>query len=282
MKFLKNLDYTDVQDETCESYFKMVRYAADNYMSRTDAHLQLNSFFAKRYHVKFGEQIVVQKEVSDDLDKTDLQEITFEELPLLNESLEFYFEDPKLGTFLLNLASPEQLLTAVEGQFKVPDLEYSRVGIICYANQKDEGVITFQIRGDICKQTLIEHINNESFSEVIDMAFLCFKVLIYASIPKLKPQKVTKKQLKFGGKPKVKGRPNLPINRVVYLPRAEIMSGQGITEDTGRVNNFYGRRGFMRTYRHDRYKKMKGKIQYIPPVVGTKPKPKTTYKVVHA
>jgi hypothetical protein len=282
MKFLKNLDYTDVQDETWESYFKMVRYAADSYMSKTDAHLQLNSFFAKRYHVKFGEQIVVQKEVSDDLDKTDLQEITFEELPLLNESLEFYFEDPKLGTFLLNLASPEQLLTAVGGQFKAPDLEYSRQGTICYANQKDEGVITFRIWGDICKQTLIEHINNESLSEVIDIAFLCFKVLIYASIPKLTPQRITKKQLKFGGKPKVKGRPNLPINRVVYLPRAEIMRGQGIAEDTGRVNNFYGRRGFMRTYRHDRYKKMKGKIQYIPPVVGTKPKPQTTYKVVHA
>jgi len=282
MKFLKNLDYTDVQDETWESFFEMVRYAADNYMSKTDAHLQLNSFFSKRYHVKFGEQIVVQKEVSDDLDKTDLQEITFEELPLLNESLEFYFEDPKLGTFLLNLASPEQLLTAVGGEFKAPDLKYSRAGIICYANQKDEGVLTFRIRGNICKQTLKEHINDESPSEIIDMAFLCFKVLIYASIPKLKPQRATKKQLKFGGKPKVKGRPNLPINRVVYLPRAEIMSGQGITEDTGRVNNFYGRRGFMRTYRHDRYKKMKGKIQYIPPVVGTKPKPKTIYKVVHA
>ena len=281
MRFIKNIDYREVQDGEWESYYANLEYAVRNWMSKTDAHIGLTSFFSKRYHVKFGEQIVVQKEVSDDLNKTDLQEITFEELPVLNESLEFYFEDPKLGTFLLNLASPEQLMTAVGGEFP-RGFEYNRLGILCYANQEEDGVLTFQIKGNICKQTLKEHTNDETLSEVIDMAFLCFKVLIYASIPKLKPQKVTKKQLKFGGKPKVKGRPNLPINRVVYLPRAEIMRGQGITEDTGRVNNFYGRRGFMRTYRHDRYKKMKGKIQYIPPVVGTKPKPKTTYKVVHA
>ncbi len=281
MRFIKNIDYSEVQDGEWESHYANLEYAVKNWMSKTDAHIGLCSFFSKRYHVKFGEQIVVQKEVSDDLNQTDLQEITFEELPVLNESLEFYFEDPKLGTFLLNFASPEQLITAVGGEFN-PNFKYPRLGIFCYSNQEEDGVLTFQIKGNICKQTLKEYTNDETLSELIDMAFLCFKVLIYASIPKLTPQRVTKKQLKFGGKPKVKGRPNLPINRVVYLPRAEIMSGQGITEDTRRVNNFYGRRGFMRTYRHDRYKKMKGKIQYIPPVVGTKPKPKTTYKVVHA
>lgn len=282
MKFSKNIDYREVQDGEWESYYANLEYAVRNWMSKTDAHVGLCSFFSKRYHVKFGEQIVVQKEVSDDLNRTDLQEITFEELPILNESLEFYFEDPKLGTFLLNLASPEQLITAVEGQFKLPNFEYTRMGIFSYTNQEEDGVLTFKIKGNISKQTLKEDTDDETLSELVDMAFLCFKVLIYASIPKLKPQRVTKKQLKFGGKPKVKGRPNLPINRVVYLPRAEIMRGQGITESTDRVNNFYGRRGFMRTYRHDRYKKMKGKIQYIPPVVGTKPKPKTIYKVVHA
>ena len=281
MRFIKNIDYAEVQDGEWKSYYANLEYAVKNWMSKTDAHIGLCSFFSKRYHVKFGEQIVVQKEVSDDLNQTDLQEITFKELPVLNESLEFYFEDPKLGTFLLNFASPGQLMTAVGEEFN-PNFKYPRLGIFCYSNQEEDGVLTFQIKGNICKQTLKEHTNDETLSEVIDMAFLCFKVLIYASIPKLTPQRVTKKQLKFGGKPKVKGRPNLPINRVVYLPRAEIMSGQGITEDTGRVNNFYGRRGFMRTYRHDRYKKMKGKIQYIPPVVGTKPKPKTIYKVVHA
>jgi len=281
MKFSKNIDYREMQDGEWKSYYANLEYAVKNWMSKTDAHIGLCSFFSKRYHVKFGEQIVVQKEVSDDLNQTDLQEITFEELPVLNESLEFYFEDPKLGTFLLNFASPGQLMTAVGGKFP-SDFKYNRLGILCYANQEDNGVLTFHIGGNICKQTLKEHLKDETLSEAIDMAFLCFKVLIYASIPKLTPQRITKKQLKFGGKPKVKGRPNLPINRVVYLPRAEIMRGQGITEDTSRVNNFYGRRGFMRTYRHDRYKKMKGKIQYIPPVVGTKPKPKTIYKVVHA
>lgn len=278
MKFLKNLDYTEVQDNNWKFYASYI-FNPSNYDDPTQARLSIVSFISKRYHVQYGEQIVVDKKVSDDLAQTDLEGITFEDLPILNESLEFYFEDPQLGTFLLNTAEPKSFSKSVGLDYKQ---EPSNEKKCAFSYETKDAPQTLIVRGtgNVTKEALLDADSN--FDYAYDMLFLCFKVLIYASIPKLKPKSISKKELRFGGKPKVKGRPHLPIKRVVYLPREQIIDGQGMTERTGKKYNFYGRRGFMRTYRHERYTKMRGKIQYMPPIPPKDEKPKTTYKVVCA
>jgi len=279
MKFLKNLDYTQVQDDNWRFYRDIV-LNSKNYSNRGQQSRELISFSAMRYHVLWGEQIVVDKQVSDDLAQTDLEEITFKELPILHDSLEFYFDDPQLGTFFLNTAEPEKLADAIDIYYKRRELDLYKKIIFNYQTEDNLYAHIIRATGNLTKASLLNV--NSHLEDVYDMLFLCFKVLIYASIPKLKPKQIGKKELRFGGKPKVKGRPHLPINRVVYLPREQIIDGQGMTERTGKKYNFYGRRGFMRTYKHERYTKMRGKIQYMPPIPPKDEKPKTTYKVVNA
>ena len=277
MKFLKNLDYTEVQDDNWKFYASHI-FDTSHYDNPTQARLSIVSFISKRYHIQQGEQIVVDKLVSDDLAQTDLEDITFEELPILHDSLEFYFEDPKLGTFLLNTAEPKKFAESCE--FILKEKHTIKCALSYETKDVPQTLIT-RGSGNITKKALLAEVGNNVIEGAIDMLFLCFKVLIYASIPKLKPQKIGKKELRFGGKPKVKGRPHLPINRVVYLPREQIIDGQGMTERASKKYNFYGRRGFMRTYRHERYTKMRGKIQYMPPIPPKDQKPKTTYKVIN-
>ena len=275
-KFLKNLDYTEVQDNNWRFYRDIV-LNPKNYFNQRLRGIQLISFSAMRYHFLWGEQIVVDKQVSDDLAQTDLVDIKFEELPILHDSLEFYFEDPKLGTFLLNTAEPEKLTHVIDIYYK-REPDHLKKCIFNYQTKDNLYAHIIRGTGNLTKASLLDV--NSHLEDAYDMLFLCFKVLIYASIPKLKPQKIGKKELRFGGKPKVKGRPHLPINRVVYLPREQIVDGQGMTERVSKKYNFYGRRGFMRTYRHERYTKMQGKIQYMPPIPPKDQKPKTTYKVI--
>jgi len=278
MKFLKNLDYSQVQDDNWR-FYRDIGLNPENYFDQRERGIALISFSAMRYHVLWGEQIVVDKQVSDDLAQTDLIDIKFEELPILHDSLEFYFNDPQLGTFLLNTTKPKNLTDVIDIYYEKEQDNHKK----CIFNyQTKDSLYTHIIRGtgSLTKASLLDV--NSHLEDVYDMLFLCFKVLIYASIPKLKPKRISKKELRFGGKPKVKGRPHLPINRVVYLPREQIIDGQGMTERTDKKYNFYGRRGFMRTYRHERYTKMRGKIQYMPPIPPKDEKPKTTYKVVCA
>ena len=281
-KFRKNLMYPNIGINDREKSSYHLKHLIENVWEGKDRYLDTFIIGGRLYHEIYGEQVVIQKEVSDDLIKTDVKAIALSDLPLLHDSLEFYFEDPNLGTFLLTAGNTLKFLNKL-GVYDVPFIDKNFLNFSCNHSEHGDMVTLLSTDKDIKKADIVSTVFKEKIDkEVSKMIMLCCKVLIYASIPKLKPQKVTKKQLKFGGKPKVKGRPNIPINRVVYLPREQIIAGQGITEETGKTHNFYGRRGFMRTYRHDRYKKMKGKIQYIPPVVGTKPKPKTKYKVVYA
>jgi len=280
--FLKNLDYANAKGQERREIINNIQHEMNYLWKGEDRWLNFISFGSRLYHEKFGEQVVVQKDVSDDLIKTDLNQIKIDDLPLLNDSLEFYFEDPKLGTFLLTNSSVSKLIDKLKMEIISP-VKKKFISFFCSSDEHGESLVLLPAEGDVCRNNIISALNERSDdSDFADMVLLCFKVLIYASIPKLKPKKISKKELRFGGKPKVKGRPHLPINRVVYLPREQIIDGQGMTEITGKKYNFYGRRGFMRTYKHERYTKMRGKIQYMPPIPPKDQKPKTTYKVVNA
>lgn len=280
--FHKNLDYPNAKGQERRDIINNIQSDMNFVWRGEERWLNFVSFCSRLYHEKFGEQIVVQKDVSDDLIKTDFHQIQIDEIPYLNDSLEFYFEDPKLGTFLLTNSSVGKLIDKLKMEIVSP-VKKKFVSFLCSSDECGESLVLLPIEGNVSRTDLVSDVNERCGDrDIADMVLLCFKVLIYASIPKLKPKRISKKELRFGGKPKVKGRPHLPINRVVYLPREQIIDGQGMTERTGKKYNFYGRRGFMRTYRHERYTKMRGKIQYMPPIPPKDEKPKTTYKVVYA
>jgi len=93
------------------------------------------------------------------------------------------------------------------------------------------------------------------------------KVLAYSSIPQFKPAPVTRHQLHYGeGKPGVRGRPNRPTFRVIYLPHVIHVGERKPSEPTGIHREFKGRRGHLRYFHSDYFVNVKGQWKYIAPV----------------
>src|SRR5210317_1465114 len=169
MKFLKNLDYSQVQDDNWR-FYRDIGLNPENYFDQRERGIALISFSAMRYHVLWGEQIVVDKQVSDDLAQTDLIDIKFEELPILHDSLEFYFNDPQLGTFLLNTTKPKNLTDVIDIYYEKEQDNHKK----CIFNyQTKDSLYTHIIRGtgSLTKASLLDV--NSHLEDVYDMLFLC-------------------------------------------------------------------------------------------------------------
>ena len=249
----------------------------------------------KLFHVRYGSQMVVEENVTRDLALTDLSNVGIEDIPFPCDSLEFYFEDPKLPTVLVYRGT----LSRQASRLHLPLREWAQNS----ANEYDEDSINFWIEGNSGAgmafrassknwNQMLSASNEEIGALQGSVAFeddewdqikpifkLCLNVLAYASIPRLAPKLVSKSQLKHGGKPKVRNRPQLPILKVIYLPEIKKERSKE-SEPSGRTHNFYGRRGVLRYYKDDRYVNMKGKYQYIPPILGPNGEiPKALFKV---
>jgi hypothetical protein len=245
----------------------------------------------KLYHAKYGSQMVVEECVSRDLSFSDMEHVGIENVPFPRESLEFFFEDSNLPTIL-----------CYRGTLRNQAMGLGLDLVHCNDSEADNDSINFWVEGHAGAGMAFRassHNWNEmlgaSNSEVQDLkgsiafadeeweqlkiAFrLCIKVLAYASIPRMAPKIVSKKALKHGGRPHVKGRPQTEILKVVYLP--EITRERQESEKLGGKHAFRGRRGVLRFYKHERYKNMKGKYQYLPPLLGPNGElPKVLYKV---
>jgi hypothetical protein len=72
----------------------------------------------------------------------------------------------------------------------------------------------------------------------------------------------------YGGKPDVKGRPNRPSFRVVYLP--SIVRPKAPVQTNGEGKDFRGRRGHIRWYHDERYVNRKGTWDFIQPIKDPK------------
>jgi hypothetical protein len=98
---------------------------------------------------------------------------------------------------------------------------------------------------------------------------LVLKVFAFVSVPTFKPTQIFKKQMHHGGKPDVKGRPNRPSYRVVYLPSI-VRPKTGETNGEGKGHDFKGRRGHIRWYHDERYVNRRGTWDFIRPVADPK------------
>jgi hypothetical protein len=249
---------------------------------------------SKTHYALNGSQMRVDQDVSADLLLTDMSSVRLEEIPFPAKSIEFFFEDPELPTILVVRGKLLDILRECKfGDMLAPPYPegYEEESINFYTESSDGVGFAFRARAHnwnemiAADQEEIEDLKgsvaftNTEWEYLRVMFNLCVKVLAYASIPHFAPRPINRKQMRHG-KPGVKGRPVRPSMRVVYLPEVSRENEPGQASHGDSKKKFLGRRGHMRYYRSPRYKHMRGKFQYIPPVLGPNGEtPKALYKV---
>lgn len=294
---VKNLDYPD-RDVTIRDL--------SEYQQQVGG-LGLIHMGVKHMQRKYGVQAVVSKQVSDDLQFTDLdRSLDLENIPWLAESVEFYFEDPNLPTILVCYQALEawekEWNTTIAAHPDQPKHE-KMLRIYCESASKNHTHENGKPMREASVVYLSADLIDKFFKDEDDLdagdrseyalepdpkrtamlrevCLLAVKVMYFCS--QIAPQDATKNQLKHGGKAGVRGRPNRPIKRVVYLPRvAEEQQREAI--ELGGKHEFNGRRGTLRHLVSERYTKMKGKTIYVPPIrdpkTGEYPTKQRKYKI---
>jgi hypothetical protein len=247
----------------------------------------------KWYHVRWGSQLVVENEVTNDLALTDLAEVKIEEIPFPADSMEFYFADPLLPTVLVyrgNLASMSEKL-GIENIFSADtgtrdSLNFwvetkSGAGFSFRANDSNWNSLLYANNDEIPALKGSVAFSDEEWAQVQPLFQMCIKVLVYASIPHHTTEIVGTKGKHFplGGKPGIRNRPRTDSVRVVYLPE---ISTERISVEGGGKHEFKGRRGHLRKYKHERFAAsgLQGTWQFIAPVRGPNGEiPAAVYKV---
>lgn len=239
----------------------------------------MSAYMIQQCHRKIGVQMQVTKQVSDDLIATDFAAASsVENVPWPNRVIELYFEDPLLPTILVMKISPEELQRLFpEIEIALKSEEYITALMQEGGGWETSQLLSVQLRPDMYEEFLstgeTEKMETGIFSHNLSekdncsMSFmlnLALKVLAFASIPTYKPINITRKQMTFGGKPDVKGRPNRPSFRLDYLPK--IIYAAKPIEKIGDHRDFRGRRGFIRWYEHERFVAKKGTWDFIQPV----------------
>ena len=232
-------------------------------------------------HRRHGVQMRVSKEVSDDMVLTDLGDLQFGDIIWPADSVEVFFEDPTLPTILVSKASNGEIESCIKG-FEIIGGVKEEERVISRLDKQGGYVLLNNMKESLWNELFIRgeswHIRGGlrlQPSEEKVMAFmlrLAFKVFAYAGLPQYVPEKINSPITRhMGGKSGYKGRPARPIVRVVYLPachtaRAADREKSNQDGTVSYVVSPHDRRGYFRIYRHDRFKYMKGKQQFIAPV----------------
>ena len=239
-----------------------------------------------------GSQFWVSKEVSDDLQASDIDAPDFATLEWPHDFLEIYFEDRTLPSFLFHRSRRDSLAEFISKQSEINIsiepaliLGYSSETVLydIYADTKDGGIVSVSLAASDMNAYAVSGLVNEHFDHhrafnesdineeenagIMWMANMAFKALLFAASEGCAPRKTddqpTKKQ---GGKPGFKSRPKRPRLIVEYLPRHRKERKEQSAAVTGKTHEFNGRRGHWRIYKSDRYVQMQGKRQFIYPV----------------
>lgn len=247
-------------------------------------------------HQERGIQMSVSKAVSDDLQASDLQNVRFEDVAWPAHSIEFFFDDPDLPTLLMLYATPAALarmkLAPPEDRdntkpfIRVLVQERHERGSSAYtlqANYQPAHMDRFVQDSNECRPFCdpnADALEPEEAEKLAGLVLLCYKVLVFSQVPRLKPAIWQPYQLpRDGGRPGVGRRPRRPIHRVIYLPAAR-KTDEGTTREKG-PHTFRGRRGHFHHYRDDCFVNKKGTVDYWAPIPGPDGSfPKTVYRVV--
>lgn len=242
-----------------------------------------------------GAQLWVTKDVSDDLQASDLDpdEVCFEEVDWPGDRLEVYFEDPSIPTFLAARSTDQQQHEGLEKALgrkiacddRAREVFAKAETFISLQAEDHEGSmisVTYRpadidrfVRGDelpehkLPSSPVATGMSDAEREEMKNLAMLLFKVLLFASSEghtiRRTRDRPTKKQ---GGKPGFKNRPVTDRLIVEYLPRHLAEKKQAAETERKQHHQFLGRRGHWRRFRSARFVNVQGQRRFIYPIPG--------------
>jgi len=305
-RFIKDLSFPEKQDLVPEALRHMfaaaVRELGDGAFWR---------YAATVAHAKDGAQMWVSKDVSADLQASDLRagdigEQDFSKIPWPHDRLEMVFEDAALPSFLFQRGSRDLLgadyakwanMHPIQSRGRYDDKEGGQTLLIDVVAQTPDKLVAAvcldwddmnlfaagKDYADELRSDGVIDLTDDETQELRELAVLAFKVLMFAASDGCKPRETmdppTKRQ---GGKPGFKNRPRTKRLIVEYLPRQVTEKRKVIAEaKTGKTHQFLGRRGHWRLYQAARYTTMLGVSKFIYPVPGPDGTvPRRNFKVV--
>jgi hypothetical protein len=245
---------------------------------------------------KIGANFFIKKSVTDELLKTDLKNIKYEDIRFPFDSTEIYFEDIDIPTviiqnfknilpFLFTKKDMDSLSLEEKESFSIYKKSIRDVynnGFRMLSQDKIEnGRVIFNtiqwsdfqvdewLNNDyfIKSQTCFQEMSKEESNDHKNLFKLIVKVFLYISIPEYKAIPITKNQLQMAGKPGVKNRPNRPTFKVIYVPSVINTNKKESVVNNEAKKTPHFRRGHFMMLRDERYKENKGKLIFRKPAM---------------
>lgn len=267
-------------------YAKNIQYPDVRELSQIERVAQLNPTVAEEASILFhqytsGIQLIVQKPLSDELAFVDMEDIEYSDIVWPASCIEFYFEDLKIPTVLLEAIAPDNPTPFKDKQvynMTIDGHEFSHGVRMMYQSKEHVHLLTLsseKVRTWLKMETAFVSPDTD-YKVLPDESILrkylfqlLVKILLYISIPQYKSIPITKKQLlNKGGKPGVKNRPKRPIYRAIYVPTVHYKkenTEQQVSDGTGIQKSPHRRRGHFRILRDERYTNKRGEVVYVRP-----------------
>lgn len=294
MNIIKNIDYPDF-----DYYFSKINgnnieicNAVKNYFYQQFSELSL--FWLQKNH---GIRLYVEKNVTDMLNKTEMLNISYDDIKFPAKSIEFFFEDKNLPTILFGnrtslIDSAKSLIKKIDTNKKVYARGLSTIddnseieGInLLFMHPFENNVQLFHTTGaSSLKKLLLGELKIIDLSEhfahglpkydhdkeveklTISLIAMVIKILLYISIPQYKAIPITDKALKREGKAGVKNRPNRPLSRVIYVPSVVNINKKSSSTETGDAKSPHFRRGHFRMLRDEKFTNKQGQLIFVKP-----------------
>lgn len=294
----KNIDYA--LGQACINLRSRMQFDQEEFAKFCWENFQLRGISAilemlmKWNHCVNGSQLVIDEDVTRDLSHTDISQVRIEDIPFVNDSMEFFFADPKLPTVLLYKGALNSICEACDvGHLFDTETAYrdslnfwietkSGAGFAFRANETNWNDLLYAQNSEIPELKGSVAFTDTEWQKLQPLLIMCIKVCVYASIPHHTSAIVGTKKKAYpkGGKPGIANRPITRSMRVVYLP--EIKREHAPSEGEGGKHKFNGRRGHLRFYRHKRFAKsgLQNTWEFIAPVPGPNGQiPAQIYKV---
>jgi len=268
--YKKNIQYIFQPNASLEEY-ELVR--------RLGAAPAASSWVIQQAYRKIGVQMQVSKNVTDDLLASDFSEVaSLDNVPWPSPVVEMYFEDPFLPTILTMKATPDQVTALFPDlglEFLAPEYVTAlmqegsdiETGKLLSLQLRPEMYDSFLASGEVQSMEmglLSSALSEEDNCTMSFMLHLSLKVMAFASIPIYKPRPLSRKQMHFGGKPHVKGRPQRPSFHVAYMPK--VIYPQRPHEHIERHRAFKGKRGHLHWYHSEKFINRQGSWDFYAPV----------------
>lgn len=251
--------------------------------------------------VRNGAQLWVSKEVSDDLQASDIDpaEIKFDEVEWPHHRLEVYFQDPAIPTLLVSSFTNAEQHVLVEKMagvaIPIPDDDHTTsclhkrlMHVQAHDREGNAASLTYT-RPDVDKFLAGEvlptsddlvyiagvsaPLNQDETSDLRRCVLLFYKVLVLAGSDGHTVRRTREKPTRAeGGKPGFKNRPSHERLIVEYLPRHRVERRKD-AEAQGKKHQFLGRRGHWRKFHSNYFKNVQGTRKFIYPIAGPDGKP---------